>query len=415
MTTAAPTQSNMGLIKWLTFLMFMMFAMTTDSVGVIIPEVIKEFHLSMTLAGTFQYATMSGIAFAAIFLGYLADKLGRKQTIILGLLLFALNSYLFAVGRSFWFFVVLLTISGIAIGIFKTGALALIGDISRSTIEHTSTMNTLEGFFAVGAIIGPAVVALLLVRGTSWKWLYLIAATICVVLIVTAWFVRYPRTTKSTEQPIDLKHSVSMMKNRYALGFSAAIFLYVAVESAVYVWMPTLLATYHGSATFMVAYSVSVFFILRAAGRFIGSWMLARLNWAAVLASFSLAILICFVGSIMGGRGTAVYLLPLSGLFMSVIYPTVNSKGISCFRKTEHGAVAGVILFFTCGAAALGPLAMGAISDTFGDPKYGFILATGLSALLFLGLLLNWIFNPAREILRKLDHSEYGVVAGQSQ
>ena len=47
----------------------------------------------------------------------------------------------------------------------------------------------------------------------------------------------------------------------------------------------------------------------------------------------------------------AVYLLPFSGLFMSVIYPTVNSKGISCFRKTEHGAVAGVILFFTCGAA----------------------------------------------------------------
>ena len=415
MTTTVRSESNVGLIKWLTFLMFMMFAMTTDSVGVIIPEVIKEFHLSMTLAGTFQYATMSGIAFAAIFLGYLADKLGRKKTIILGLLLFALNSYLFAVGKSFLFFVVLLTISGIAIGIFKTGALALIGDVSRSTIEHTSTMNTLEGFFAVGAILGPAVVALLLVRGTSWKWLYLIAGTICVVLIVTAWFVKYPHTTKNAEKPVDLKRTMSMMKNPYALSFSAAIFLYVAVESAIYVWMPTLLATYHGSATFIVAYAVSVFFVLRAAGRFIGSWILARLNWAAVLTLFSLAILICFLGSIIGGIGTAVYLLPFSGLFMSVIYPTVNSKGISCFRKTEHGAVAGVILFFTCGAAASGPLAMGAISDTFGDPKYGFILATGLSALLFFGLLLNWIFNPARELLQRLDHSEYGVIAGQSR
>jgi fucose permease len=319
------------------------------------------------------------------------------------------------VGKSFSFFVVLLTISGIAIGIFKTGALALIGDVSRSTIEHTSTMNTLEGFFAVGAIVGPAVVALLLVRGTSWKWLYLIAGTICVALIVTAWLVRYPHVTKNTEKPIDLKRTMSMMKNPYALSFSAAIFLYVAVESAIYVWMPTLLATYHGSATFIVAYAVSAFFVLRAAGRFMGSWILARLNWAAVLTLFSLAILICFVGSIIGGIGTAVYLLPFSGLFMSVIYPTVNSKGISCFRKTEHGAVAGVILFFTCGAAALGPLAMGAISDTFGDPKYGFILATGLSALLFFGLLLNWIFNPARELLRRLDHSEYGVVAGQSR
>ena len=39
----------------------------------------------------------------------------------------------------------------------------------------------------------------------------------------------------------------------------------------------------------------------------------------------------------------AVYLLPLSGLFMSMIYPTLNSKGISCFPKVEHGAVAGVI------------------------------------------------------------------------
>lgn len=406
--------SNMGLIKWLTFLMFMMFAMTTDSVGVIIPEVIKEFRLSMTVAGTFHYATMSGIAFAGIFLGYLADRLGRKKTIIVGLVLFALNSYLFAVGKSFMFFVALLTISGIAIGIFKTGALALIGDISRSTTEHTSTMNTVEGFFAVGAFVGPAIVTLLLLRGTSWKWLYLIAGTICVALIVTAWFVRYPQTAKRTEKPIDLKRTLTMMKDPYALGFSSAIFLYVAVESAIYVWMPTLLANYHGSATFLAAYAVSVFFVLRAAGRFIGSWILARLNWAAVLTLFSLAILACFAGSMIGGIGTAVYLLPFSGLFMSVIYPTVNSKGISCFRRTEHGAVAGVILFFTCGAAALGPLAMGAISDRFGNPKYGFILATVLSALLFLSLLLNWIFNPARDLLQKLDQSEYGVVAGQS-
>jgi fucose permease len=36
------------------------------------------------------------------------------------------------------FFIVLLVISGAAIGIFKTGALALVGDISGSTTEHTA-------------------------------------------------------------------------------------------------------------------------------------------------------------------------------------------------------------------------------------------------------------------------------------
>ena len=56
--TIEPVRSNLTLIKALTYLMFMMFAMTTDSVGIIIPEIIKTFGLSMTAAGTFQYATM---------------------------------------------------------------------------------------------------------------------------------------------------------------------------------------------------------------------------------------------------------------------------------------------------------------------------------------------------------------------
>jgi len=410
--SAPTTARSLTLIKWLTFLMFVMFAMTTDSVGVIIPEIIKEFHLSMTVAGAFHYADMAGIAFAGFFLGYLADKLGRKKTIILGLVLFALNSYLFAVGRAFTFFVLLLLISGAAIGIFKTGALALIGDITRSTTEHTATMNTVEGFFAVGAIIGPAIVARLLAVGTSWMWLYVIAGTLCVLLIVVATLVQYPQTS-TTAESVDLKRTLMMMKNPYALGFSGLIFLYVAVEAAIYVWMPTLLSGYHGSLLWVAAYAISIFFVLRAAGRFIGSWMLAHLNWAAVVTVFSFAILACFVISMVGGIGVAVLALPVSGLFMSVLYPTLNSKGISCFKKPEHGAVAGVILFFTCISAVVAPLAMAAISDHFGGAKYGFLLATGFAALLFISLLLNWIVNPTRDLLHRLDVTEYST--GDSQ
>ncbi|NLT31990.1 MAG: MFS transporter [Acidobacteria bacterium] len=407
MNQEAAPHRHLTAIKWLTFMMFMMFAMTTDSVGTIIPVILKEFRLSMSAAGAFHYAPMIAIALAAIFLGYLADKLGRKKTIILGLVLFALNSYLFAVGNSFLFFLLLLVISGAAIGIFKTGALALVGDISRSTAEHTATMNMVEGFFGVGAIIGPAIVARLLATGFSWKWLYVIAGTICVLLIVTASLVQYPKTVRSAEEPIDFRRTLRMMKNPYALGFSLLIFLYVAAECAVYVWMPTFLEGYSGSFTFLAAYATSLFFALRALGRFLGAWILARFRWTSVMALFSLAILVCFAGSIAGGLSYALWLLPLSGLFMSMIYPTLNSKGISCFPKTEHGAVAGVILFFTCTAAAVGPLAMGGVSDLFGHARYGFVLATVFAALLFAGLLFNWIYDPARRRLATLDASEY--------
>jgi fucose permease len=402
---------NIAVIRWLTFLMFMMFAMTTDSVGVIIPQIVAEFGLSLTAAGAFHYATMAAIAAAAILLGFLADRLGRKPTIVLGLMIFALNSYLFIFGRSFAFFLVLLTISGASIGIFKTGALALIGDISSSTAQHTATMNMVEGFFGVGAIIGPAIVTVLINHQVSWKWLYSIAGTICVVLILIALRVRYPHTMRPSGDAVDLRRTLRMMGNPYALAFGTGALLYVAVEASVYVWGPLYLSDYHGPWTLLAGYAISVFFFLRAAGRFLGVWLLERFDWTWVLAVLSFAILGCLAGSVFAGVRAAVILLPLSGLFMSVIYPTLNSKGISCFEKSEHGAVSGVILFFTCGGAVLGPLAMAAAIDAFGAPKYAFLMATVFAALLLCGLLYNCLRQPTRALLSALDAREYGITA----
>jgi fucose permease len=396
-------------IRWLTFLMFMMFAMTTDSVGIIIPQIVKEFKLSLTAAGAFHYATMAAIATAAILLGFLADRLGRKQTIVLGLTIFALNSYLFIAGDSFAYFLCLLIVSGASIGIFKTGALALIGDISSSTTQHTATMNLVEGFFGVGAILGPAIVTSLIDANVSWKWLYAIAGSICVVLILIALAVRYPQTMKTAEEPVDLRRTLRMMGNPYALAFGMAAMLYVAVEASVYVWGPTYLADYHGRWMLLASYAIAVFFLLRAAGRFLGGWLLSRFEWSRVLAILSFAIFVCLAGSAWGGTRFAVLLLPFSGLFMSVIYPTLNSKGISCFKKSEHGAVAGVILFFTCAGAVLGPLAMAALIDVLGVPRYAFVLAAVLAALLSAGLIYNWRRQPTRGLLSALDAREYGV------
>ena len=407
---AAGETRNLTVVKTLTYLMFTMFAMTTDSVGLIIPEVIRTFQLSLTAAGTFQYATMAGIAVAGLLLGQLADRFGRRRTIVAGLTLFAAACFLFAVGDDFLFFAVLMALSGIAIGVFKTGALALIGDVSTSTAQHTSIMNTVEGFFGVGAIVGPAILARLLAAGLSWKWLYVIAGALCAGLIVLASIVKYPATVQ-TSGDAGRGGTREALHNRYVLAFSAGAFLYVGVEAAVYVWMPTLLATgTGGTAAAWAAYSIPVFFLLRAAGRFLGAWMLTRLPWQSVLAVATAGILACFVTSMIGGLAVAAWLLPLSGIFMSVVYPTINSKGISCLHKPAHGAAAGVILFFTCASAVLAPLAIGAVGDAAGDIRYGFWLATGLAALLFAGALVNWLVDPTRMVLARSDATDYQPV-----
>lgn len=406
----APSSRPKGssvLLKLLVFAMFAMFAMTTDSVGTVIPEVIREFGLGLTAGGSFQYATMSGIAISAIGLGFLADRLGRKVTILIGLSMFGLGSALFAVGHDFLFFTTLLFLSGLGIGIFKAGALALIGDLSRSTNEHARTMNLIEGFFGVGAIIGPAIVAYLLLVGASWKWVYLVAAVLCGLLLFASAMARFPVPIKSNEEPVRATDAIRLSGDPASLFFGTALMLYVAAEAAIYVWAPTYLSGYEGAWAKLAGYAVSVFFVLRAAGRFLGVWLLGRFSWATVILSCSAAMALLFWIAVAGGREVAVFALPATGLFMSVLYPTINSTGISCFDKGRHGSIAGLLLFFTCLSAVLAPLAMGALGEALGDSAYAMVLGAVFATLLAALCGWNALRQPFRSRLLQRDASDY--------
>ena len=196
------------------------------------------------------------------------------------------------------------------------------------------------------------------------------------------------------------------------MGFSMAIALYVAAEVSIFVWLPTYLDGYSGAqlATWMATYAVMVFFVFRALGRFLGVRILKHVKWTTVTVLFSGVIFACFAASAFFGQTVAAFLMPLSGLFMSMMYPTLNSKGISCFPKAKHGAVAGLILFFTAvSAAAIAPL-MGFVADSFGgDMRYGFILATGLAGLLFIGMIYNYLRDPAAKALQHANLTEYDL------
>ncbi|HAT43325.1 MAG TPA: MFS transporter [Rheinheimera sp.] len=395
-----PSQHN--LVKWMTCLMFFVFAMTTDAVGVIIPKVVEQFQLSLTEAAAFHYVPMVFIGLSGLFLGRLADQVGRKKVILAGLALYTLACVAFAFGRNFPFYLALLGVCGLSIGLFKTGALALIGDVSRSSDEHTRLMNRVEGFFGLGAIVGPAVVAVLLAQQLDWTLLYLLAGSICALLLLMAWRLDYP--AYQAQQHNSIFESLRLVKDRYALGFSLAIAFYVASEVAIFVWLPTLLQSYQGEWTFVAANAITIFFVLRTVGRFLAEWLLQLCQWTLLLALFSVAIFLCFALSMWGGVDLALWSMPLAGLFMSMMYPTLNSKGISCFARHQHGAAAGLILAFTALAAALGPLLMGLVGDWFGDVQYGFYLATGFALVLAAGLCWNHLAQPAAARLASVSH-----------
>ena len=52
---------------------------------------------------------------------------------------------------------------------------------------------------------------------------------------------------------------------------------------------------------------------------------------------------------------------------------------------------------------------MAAVSDAWGTTEAGFVLATGFAAILFAGLLVNWIADPARQRLKNSDRDDYAI------
>ena len=121
----------------------------------------------------------------------------------------------------------------------------------------------------------------------------------------------------------------------------------------------------------------------------------------------STAMALLFWVAVVGGTQAAVYALPATGLFMSVLYPTINSTGISCFEKAHHGSIAGLLLFFTCFSAVVAPLVMAMVSDRMGDIAYSMAVGAVFATALALLCWLNRMFKPIAGRLAQRDLLDY--------
>ena len=113
----------------------------------------------------------------------------------------------------------------------------------------------------------------------------------------------------------------------------------------------------------------------------------------------SLAILICFAGSIAGGLSFC----RLADAFFGSLH--VDDLSDDQFERDQLLSKIGAWRSCRCDSVlhlrrrGVGAPGHGGRQRCFGHAQYGFVLATVFAALLFAGLLLNWIYNPARERL----------------
>lgn len=103
--------------------------------GVVLPKLMSQWNLDPYVAGMLGSAALFGMMFGAMGFGMLSDKLGRKKTILMCVVLFSAVSAINGLASTPWQFGILRFIAGLGIGGVMPNVVSLMTEYSPKKAE----------------------------------------------------------------------------------------------------------------------------------------------------------------------------------------------------------------------------------------------------------------------------------------
>lgn len=385
----------------LILLTFFVISFLTNIIGPLVPQIIEDFDLSLTLVALLPFAFFIAYGVMSIPSGMLIEVLGEKNVMILaflvafgGALFFGLfPSYLVAVGSLF------LIGSGMAM------LQVVINPLLRAAGgEEHFAFNSVIGqlFFGLASFLSPLVYSYLVLNIGSegqgallatldrlvpselpWVSLYWIFAVVSLVMVAIITVSKFPKVElQEDERPGPLAVHVELLRNKTVIAFFFGIFCYVGAEQGIANWISEFLSTTHGYDPQTVgATTVSRFWGMMTAGTLLGLFLLKVLDSKLVLVTFTSGAIISLLLALFGSGETALWAFPAIGFLSAVMYPIIFSLALNSVEE-HHGSFSGILVTGIFGGAVF-PLIVGTLGDAFG-------LRNGmLFVLLALGYILS--------------------------
>ena len=194
------------------FAVFTLFGTSLTIIGATLPKILANFHWNYLTAGIVLGAGAVAYFVSTFVAGYLVKHWGSKPTILLALTLIVAGLAFFAASPD----PVANTLLSALIGLGQGGVeVGLNSTILRMDERNTGRpMNLLHGGFAIGAILGPFAVSMLMQSGLDWAFVYRGMSVIFVALAVLMAFAAFAarpagsrrtrRTARATERESSL-------------------------------------------------------------------------------------------------------------------------------------------------------------------------------------------------------------------
>jgi MFS family permease len=341
----------------------LVFAVTLDllvngiAVNIFGPTLLKimdSFSIDFAVASLVVSAWAFG-CMLCIFTGRMPDKYGAYNMTRLSLLLIGVSYILMGLSTNLLTLFFFSFLGGVANGTFHSSCnQVILGSYSES---KGNVLNRTQGFYGIGATIGPTIAAVIISFFNDWKFGFIICGTMLVIAAIPQFLL------KSTKKGSTAVSEKSGSSNRsYFVLLAVIMFMIYAMPAGINSWLPTFIVR-TGKASYLEAGLIlSGIWGAITIGRFSVGRVVDKLGIKKILVYLSLLGGISSLAAIFAsGFSSNAILWGLVGLSTAPTYPLILTLVYNRYQKMP-GTIIGRISAIGSIGALTAPPAIGMLA-----------------------------------------------------
>jgi FHS family L-fucose permease-like MFS transporter len=356
-----------------------------DVVNISTSYVKADFSLNDKTANLLPMMVFLWFAVCSLPVGLLMNRIGRRKTVIISLVMTVVAMLLPIVSYSFVIVLLAFAMLGISNTILQVSLNPLLTDVINK--ERMTSMLTLGQFIkAISSTLGPIIIGLAVAFTGNWKVIFPVYAAITILPLIWLWLtpIEEQNSVKMTN-----RNSLKMLfSDGYLMLLFSVIILIVGFEIGLMTSTPKFLAEHFSLSLDKGGLGCSLYYIARTAGTFIGAIILAKISSSRFLTySIACAIVALVFFMYTSNQYVAFVALFLLGLLCANVFAIILSKALQ-YKPDMANEISALIIMGVAGGAIFPPI-MGVISDMSSQFASLFVLVASLVYIFVVSLKLK--------------------------
>ncbi len=340
-------------------------AICFNVIGAIAPELMNKFAITEGGIGSMFFALFLTACIVQLFIGPMIDKFGYKLFAIIGFIVTSASMFFLAYAPSFSMALLASVFLGIGAICLNTVGNTLIPVVLFEGKEPARAGNFGNGFFGLGLVVTPWLVALGHNIGLANTMPITIIGVLIIVFLVFALLTSYPKVSTGFK----LSEAFKLLGQGAVIMAALALFCYIALESTMNGWIKLYLTQIWGGTDSAAANAGLVFGFFGFAmmvGRFFFSAIknLTAIGTKVITGAAIVSLITIVLMIITKSPVIAVIAVIVTGFTFAPIFPTIVGVTFAKFEPKFYGSIFGIIF------------AVGLLGGTF-VPKFIGNLAVG--------------------------------------